>query len=134
MITREHYIRQIRPFYESDLVKIITGIRRSGKSVIMKQVMEQHVRGVLCTVRVQQHHHVSQIYRVMWIIILMVRHVRHVRRDVHAPGVKRNRYVHNRVRRDIIWETMVNVTRVPVRDLRKHLSHATVQRAQMEQR
>lgn len=41
MITREHYIRQIRPFYESDLVKIITGIRRCGKSVIMKQVMAE---------------------------------------------------------------------------------------------
>jgi predicted AAA+ superfamily ATPase len=34
MIIREHYMAQIRPFYESDLVKIITGIRRCGKSVI----------------------------------------------------------------------------------------------------
>ena len=41
MIIREHYISQIRPFYESDLVKIITGIRRSGKSVILKQVMAE---------------------------------------------------------------------------------------------
>ncbi len=38
MIKREHYISQIRPFYESDLVKIITGIRRCGKSVILQQV------------------------------------------------------------------------------------------------
>ena len=35
MIKREHYISMIRPFYESDLIKIITGIRRSGKSVIV---------------------------------------------------------------------------------------------------
>jgi len=41
MIIREHYLSQIRPFYESDLVKIITGIRRCGKSVIMKQVMDE---------------------------------------------------------------------------------------------
>ena len=41
MIVREHYIRQIRPFYESDLVKIITGIRRCGKSVIMDQIREE---------------------------------------------------------------------------------------------
>ena len=41
MITREHYLSQIRPFYESDLIKIITGIRRSGKSVIMKQVLKE---------------------------------------------------------------------------------------------
>lgn len=38
MIKREHYIRQIRPFYESNLIKIITGIRRCGKSVIMDQI------------------------------------------------------------------------------------------------
>lgn len=41
MIVREHYLLQIRPFYESDLVKVITGIRRCGKSVILKQVMSE---------------------------------------------------------------------------------------------
>ncbi len=41
MILREHYMAQIRPFYESDLVKIITGIRRCGKSVILRQVMNE---------------------------------------------------------------------------------------------
>ena len=41
MIIREKYMSQIRPFYDSDLVKIITGIRRCGKSVILKQVMDE---------------------------------------------------------------------------------------------
>lgn len=41
MIIREHYMAQIRPFYESDLIKIITGIRRCGKSVILKQVLNE---------------------------------------------------------------------------------------------
>lgn len=41
MIIRKHYISQIRPFYESDLIKIITGIRRCGKSVILKQVLNE---------------------------------------------------------------------------------------------
>lgn len=41
MIFREHYIAQIRPFYESDLVKIITGIRRCGKSVILRLIMSE---------------------------------------------------------------------------------------------
>ena len=41
MILREHYISQIRPFYDSDLIKIITGIRRSGKSVILSQIKEE---------------------------------------------------------------------------------------------
>ena len=39
MIRREHYIAEVRPFYESDLIKIITGIRRCGKSVIMEQII-----------------------------------------------------------------------------------------------
>ncbi len=41
MITREHYIQEVRPFYESDLIKIITGIRRCGKSVIMDQIINE---------------------------------------------------------------------------------------------
>ena len=41
MILREHYISKIRPFYDSDLIKIITGIRRSGKSVILSQIKEE---------------------------------------------------------------------------------------------
>lgn len=41
MIKRERYLSQIRPFYESDLVKIITGVRRCGKSVILQQIKEE---------------------------------------------------------------------------------------------
>ena len=41
MISREHYISKIRPFYESDLIKIITGIRRCGKSVILSQIAKE---------------------------------------------------------------------------------------------
>ena len=38
---REHYIEQVRPFYDSDLIKIITGVRRCGKSVIMEQIIKE---------------------------------------------------------------------------------------------
>lgn len=41
MISRESYIKEIRPFYESDLIKIITGIRRCGKSVVLEQVRNE---------------------------------------------------------------------------------------------
>ncbi len=41
MIYREHYIQPVREFYESDLIKIITGIRRCGKSVILEQIMQE---------------------------------------------------------------------------------------------
>ena len=38
------YLSKIRGFYDSDLVKILVGIRRCGKSVILKQVT-QEIRG-----------------------------------------------------------------------------------------
>lgn len=41
MIYREHYINPIREFYDSDLIKMITGIRRCGKSVILEQIKEE---------------------------------------------------------------------------------------------
>lgn len=41
MIIREHYLSKIRPFYESDLVKVIVGIKRCGKSVILQSIMNE---------------------------------------------------------------------------------------------
>ena len=41
MIIRERYIDKIRSFYESDLVKVIVGIRRCGKTVILNQIMDE---------------------------------------------------------------------------------------------
>ena len=41
MIKREKYLAEISGFYDSDLIKIITGVRRSGKSVLLEQVKEE---------------------------------------------------------------------------------------------
>lgn len=41
MVKREMYLERIRPFYNSEMVKVITGIRRCGKSTIMKQIIEE---------------------------------------------------------------------------------------------
>ena len=41
MIKRENYIKEVRGFYDSDLIKIFTGVRRCGKSVIMEQISEE---------------------------------------------------------------------------------------------
>lgn len=40
-LKRELYLQQIRPFYESDIIKVITGVRRAGKSVLLKTIMEE---------------------------------------------------------------------------------------------
>lgn len=44
---REKYLTRIRPFYESDIIKVITGIRRCGKSFILKGIInELYQKGV----------------------------------------------------------------------------------------
>lgn len=41
MIIREKYLSKIRPFYDVDLIKVITGIRRCGKSIILMQIIDE---------------------------------------------------------------------------------------------
>jgi len=40
-IKRDLYLSQIRKYYELDLIKVLTGVRRSGKSIILKQIIEE---------------------------------------------------------------------------------------------
>lgn len=41
MIKRESYMKKIRPFINSDLVKVLTGIRRCGKSVMLDLIKQE---------------------------------------------------------------------------------------------
>lgn len=41
MIKREKYLKKLRDSYDSELIKIIVGIRRSGKSVLMTQIIDE---------------------------------------------------------------------------------------------
>lgn len=42
MLKREYYLKRIRPFYqENSLIKIIYGLRRAGKSVILNQIKDE---------------------------------------------------------------------------------------------
>lgn len=41
MIKREKYLSKIRDFYDKNIIKVITGIRRSGKSVLLKQIIDE---------------------------------------------------------------------------------------------
>ena len=49
---REKYLRKIRPFYQSDVVKVITGIRRCGKSCLMKSIIKELVKTVTTADRI----------------------------------------------------------------------------------
>lgn len=41
MINRELYMSRIRPFINQDIIKVLTGIRRSGKSVMLELIQDE---------------------------------------------------------------------------------------------
>ncbi len=43
LIKRERYLENIRRFYDSNLIKVLTGVRRCGKSVLLSQINEELV-------------------------------------------------------------------------------------------
>lgn len=45
MINRELYMEQITPFIDKPFVKVITGIRRCGKSVVLRLIREELYEG-----------------------------------------------------------------------------------------
>ena len=40
---REEYLKKIRPFMSKEIVKVLTGIRRCGKSVMLELIKEDLV-------------------------------------------------------------------------------------------
>ena len=42
-IKRKRYLERIRPYYESNLIKVLTGIRRCGKSILLNQIKDEIV-------------------------------------------------------------------------------------------
>lgn len=44
MIKRERYMERIRPFIGNELIKVLTGLRRSGKSVMLQLIQDEILR------------------------------------------------------------------------------------------
>ncbi|MCM1541761.1 MAG: ATP-binding protein [Blautia sp.] len=42
-LKREAYLEQIRPYYDSDIIKVITGVRRCGKSILLDTIRDELV-------------------------------------------------------------------------------------------
>ncbi len=41
MIKREIYLKRIRDLFDTDFIKVIVGVRRSGKTTLLKSIMEE---------------------------------------------------------------------------------------------
>ncbi|MDY6070056.1 MAG: ATP-binding protein [Bacilli bacterium] len=52
IIKRELYLEKIRPYYDIDIIKVLAGMRRSGKSIILKQIMDE----IISTSKVSKDH------------------------------------------------------------------------------
>ena len=40
-LKREVYLEQIRPYYDSDIIKVIVGVRRAGKSILLDTIKDE---------------------------------------------------------------------------------------------
>ena len=38
MIIRKQYLEKVKPFIDKDFIKVFVGVRRSGKTVLLKQI------------------------------------------------------------------------------------------------
>ncbi|MCF7926431.1 MAG: ATP-binding protein [Candidatus Izimaplasma sp.] len=53
MLKREKYLSKIEPFFESELIKVIAGMRRSGKSILLNQIRERVVENGVTEKQIQ---------------------------------------------------------------------------------
>lgn len=62
MIIRERYLKKIRDFYNvTSLIKVLCGLRRSGKSVILKQIIEE-----LKSLKIEENHIIYKLW-ITWV-------------------------------------------------------------------
>lgn len=43
-LIRENYLVKLRRYYDSNLIKVLTGVRRCGKSILLRQIEEELIR------------------------------------------------------------------------------------------
>jgi predicted AAA+ superfamily ATPase len=41
MFRREMYLSRIRPFYDNEQIKVLMGVRRCGKTEILRMIMDE---------------------------------------------------------------------------------------------
>ena len=108
MIKRESYMRRIRPFINGELVKVITGIRRSGKSVMLELVKQE-----LLEMGVRAEQFISINFEDMRYLHLCTAQVLHQEILTRAEGIAGKVYLFfDEIQEVKDWEKCVNSLRV----------------------
>ena len=108
MIKRESYMRRIRPFINGELVKVMTGIRRSGKSVMLELVKQE-----LLEMGVRAEQFISINFEDMRYLHLCTAQVLHQEILTRAEGVEGKVYLFfDEIQEVKDWEKCVNSLRV----------------------
>ena len=64
MIKRELYMKRIRPFIGNDLIKVMTGVRRAGKSVMLELVHSRSLFALIlriCNMHIYRQHKICTV-------------------------------------------------------------------------
>lgn len=108
MIKRESYMRRIRPFINGELVKVMTGIRRSGKSVMLELVKQE-----LLEMGVRAEQFISINFEDMRYLHLCTAQVLHQEILNRAEGIAGKVYLFfDEIQEVKDWEKCVNSLRV----------------------
>ena len=108
MIKRESYMRRIRPFINGELVKVMTGIRRSGKSVMLELVKQE-----LLEMGVREEQFISINFEDMRYLHLCTAQVLHQEILTRAEDIAGKVYLFfDEIQEVKDWEKCVNSLRV----------------------
>lgn len=108
LIKRETYMRRIRPFIGNELIKVMTGIRRAGKSVMLELIQEE----LICS-GVTPEHFISinfEDLRYMRLLDAMALHEEILRRAEQIEG--KVYLFFDEIQEVTDWEKCINSFRV----------------------
>ena len=108
MIKRELYMKRIRPFIGADLVKVLTGIRRSGKSVMLELIKQE-----ISAQGVSEQNFICINFEDMRYSNLLTAKVLHDEVMMRAEGIKGKVYLFfDEIQEVEDWEKCINSFRV----------------------
>lgn len=108
MIKRETYMNRIRPFIGNELIKVMTGMRRSGKSVMLELIKEE-----LTESGVSAEQFISINFEDMRYSHLLTANALHAEILERVKGIEEKAYLFfDEIQEVAVWEKCINSLRV----------------------